>query len=405
MPSSDLDGARFTSIEWDDHEPDRLRLRRRTTGTLVALAFVVVFYVYDYLVTPRALVWFLNWDLTRTDWLFVVSMILAARYVVLPAALNPQRARRRLREILSRPAGAFGLGFVLVFVVVGLLGPDTFFGFIYPRLKHKLQPPVFTSVYVGDQFFYNCVGDLVGERCHGTWLYPLGTNQHGENILRLLLEGMQIGLILGVTTATIMATVATAVGTTAGYFRGWVDAVLMRYVDVQQTIPAIVVYIVLATMFFGNLSGVTDGGLFVFVLVFGLLDWGGIARLVRSDVLTRRSAGYVRAARAAGASDLRVIRRHIVPNTTPTIVTALTRRIPLLIIAQTILAYLALNRIGSESLGRLLRLGLESDDMAWSRKWWVAGAGVVVLILTVVAFNVLGDVLRDVLDPTEDRHR
>ncbi|MFB6189579.1 MAG: ABC transporter permease [Halapricum sp.] len=405
MPSSDPEKPRFTEIDWENVSGGRFRLNRRTTGLAIALAVLAVLFAYDYIVEPDELVWFLHWDLTRTEWLFVLSLVLVGRYMVVPALANRERAARQLWEIVSRPAGALSLAYLTVFVVVGLLGPDTFFGLAYPRLKYKLQPPVYTSVYIGDQYYYNCVGKVVAQRCYGTWRYPLGTTRFGADMVRKLMEGMQVGLMLGVTTATIMAAVATVVGTTAGYFRGLIDDLLMWYVDVQQTIPAIVVYIVLATMYLGDITEVTEGGMFVFVLVFGLLDWGGIARLVRSDVLTRRSAGYVRAAHAAGASDFEVIRRHVIPNSTATIVTALTRRIPLLILAQTVLAYLVLNRIRSRSLGRLLRIGLQNQGMSWSRKWWVASLAVVVLVLTVLACNLLGDVLRDVLDPTEETQR
>lgn len=401
MPSGDIDAAAFTSIDWSERSRRRRRPDARTIGLVLALAAVAAAFAYDYLVSPEELVWFIHWDLSRIDWLFLVSTVLVTRYVAVPMLANRDRSARTLRALLTRPAGALSLGFIVVFCFLGIVGPDTLYGVTFPRLKYRLQPPVFTSVYVGDQSYYNCAGRVVGEYCHGSWAYPLGTNRYGENVVTLLMYGTRVALKIALVTAVLMAVVATAVGTAAGYFRGWVDDVLMGYLNVQQTIPAIVVYIVLATMFFGNIEGVSDGGIFVFVLVFGLLDWGGIARLVRTEVLTRRSAGYVRAARAAGASDLQVVRRHVVPNSAATVVTALTRRIPLLVLAQVALAYLSLNRINSQSFGRILRVGLEGRHMHWTQKWWVTTSAVVVLVLTVVAFNVFGDVARDVLDPRE----
>lgn len=400
MPASDLDGAEFTSVDWEEISTGRTLPSGRTLGLAAAFAVVAVLYIYDYSVGPERLLF--DWSPTRADWLFVVSIVLTVRYIVVPMVTNRGRTVRHIRTLRRRPAAVLSIAFIVTFVVLGLLRPDTWFVREYPRLEHRLQPPVFTSVFVGDQYFYTCVGELVGEHCHGTWQYPLGTTRFGENIIKLLVSGMQVGLMVGLTTAVIMAVVATAVGTAAGYFGGWVDHVLMGYVDVQQTVPAIIVYILLATLFFGSFEGVSDGGLFAFVLVFGLLDWGGIARAVRSDVLTRRSAGYVHAAAAAGASDLHIIRRHLIPNSISTIVTEFTRHIPLLILAQVALAYLELNRIDSKSLGRLLRIGLENEGMAWSQKWWVTAFAVVVLVLTVVSFNVLGDVLRDILDPQRE---
>lgn len=398
MPSPEPSAPEFTTISWDDINRSKRRLNAKTLGLLAALSTLVVLFIYDYVVTPDELIWFLHWDVGRMDWLFLVSLVLFARYGLIPLAANRQHSRRILRQLRARPAGLLSLTVIILFGVLGLIGPELFLNKSYPRLAHKLQPPVFTSVFVGDMYYYNCVGELANNYCHGSWEYPLGTTQYGENIVALLIEGMHVGLKLGLSTAMIMAVIATAVGTTAGYFGGFVDDLLMRYVDFQQTIPAIVVYIVLATMFFGNIQGVSDGGLFSLALVFGLLDWGGMARLIRGEVLKRRSTPYVRAAEAAGASPLQIIRRHIIPNSTATIVTSLTRQIPLLILIQAALAYLELNRVGSDSLGRLLRIGLTADVMSWADKWWVSMAAVALLIVVMVAFNVFGDTLRDSLD-------
>jgi peptide/nickel transport system permease protein len=118
--------------------------------------------------------------------------------------------------------------------------------------------------------------------------------------------------------------------------------------------------------------------------------------------MQRRSAGYVRAARSAGASDLHVLRKHVIPNSTATIVTALTRQIPLLILAQVALAYLKLNNVAYRSLGEVLLRGLSRNPVPWHVKWWIPGFVTLFLVLTVVAFNVFGDVVRDVLDPKEE---
>jgi peptide/nickel transport system permease protein len=401
MPSSEPPPPEFTTISWGEMHQSGRRPNAKTIGLLVALGTLAALFVYDYVVTPEELFWFLNWDVGRMDWLFLVSLVLFARYALVPLATNREHTLRTLRAFRSRPVGLLSLAVIILFGVLGLIGPEIVLNKSYPRLAHKLQPPVFTSVYVGDMYYYNCVGDLANNYCHGTWEYPLGTTQYGENIMGLLIEGIHVGLKLGLSTAMIMTVIATAVGTASGYFGGLIDDVLMRYVDFQQTIPAIVVYIVLATMFFGNMQGVSDGGLFSLALVFGLLDWGGMARLIRGEVLKRRSSPYVRAAEAAGASHLQIIRRHIIPNSTATIVTSLTRQIPLLILAQAALAYLELNRAGSDSLGRLFRIGLTGDVLTWADKWWVTTSAVVLLIVVMVAFNLFGDSLRDVLDTAE----
>lgn len=403
MPSERLRDAAFTSIDWEAESGGRWSPAPPTVGLLVGLVTVAALLAYDLQVPDASPFAFLNWNPTRMDWLALFAAVLLARYGLYPLARDRHRSAAALRSLVSRPAGAVTAALLAVSLSLALVGPELV-NFSYPRLAHKLQPPVFASVYVEDVYAYNCLGELRDGYCHGTWRYPLGTNRFGESTLELLFNGNRIAVKLALTTVAIMGVIATAVGTVSGYLGGLVDDLLMGYVDVQQTIPAVVAYVVLATLVFGEIQGVNDGGLFVLALVFGLLDWGGIARLVRSDVLTRRSAGYVRAARAAGASDLHVIRRHVVPNSMATVVTSLTRRIPLLVLTQVGLAYLALNRAGSKSIGRVLRLGVGSrtNNIPWTEKWWVAGFALLFLVAFVVAYNVFGDELRDTLDPGEE---
>jgi peptide/nickel transport system permease protein len=402
MPSADLDGARFTAIDWDEESRGFPRPRGRSVGLVVAMAVLAALFTYDLVVQPGELLAAVNWDVSRMDWLTLTSLVLLGRYVGFPLIADRRRSARYVREFLTRPAGLLSIVILAFFAFVALFGPEILYR-SYPRLDDRLNPPAFAGVFVDDlTIVFTCVGEQAAGTCHGTWKYPLGTTRIGEDMMLLLARGVRVAFVLGISAAMIMGLVATAVGTTAGYLGGWVDDVLMSYIDVQQTVPAIVVYIVLATLFLGNLEGVTQGGLFAVAVVFGLFDWGGIARIVRSEVKARRGTGYVRAAQAAGASNLHVIRRHIIPNSTGTIVTSLTRRIPLLILAQTALAYLAIHRAGSKSLGRILRIGLEPRHMSWHRKWWVTTFAVVVLILIVVAFSVFGDEVRDIIDPQSE---
>jgi len=401
MPSSDRDSPEFARVDWDAVSSGRRRPRPRTVGFALAVIGVFALLAYDLAVAPEATVPVVDWDVNRSGWFVVAALVVLARYVFVPLVADRDRTGRRVRAFLARPGGVLALGYLVAFGLVGLLGPELL-EFSYAKLDARLQPPVFGGVNASASAGHSCVGPVVDGVCRGTWQYPLGTNYIGENVVEGLVGGIHVAVKVSVATAVIMAAVATTVGTVAGYYGGWVDDLLMRYVDVQQTIPAIVVYVVLATLFFGNVEGVSDGGVFAFVLVFGLLDWGGIARLIRSETIQRRTAGYVRAARAAGASDLHVIRRHVVPNSTATIVTALTRRIPLLVLAQVGLAYLALNGTRPASLGEVLRVSLQGRHMPWFLKWWTSVPAVLVLVGLVVAVNVFGDTVRDVLDPREE---
>lgn len=401
-----IESATFVSVDWDETSDRFPRPDAETLGLLLSLAVLATLFAYDYVVKPDELVWFMNWDLDGVDWLFVTAMLLMVRYGVAPLGRQRGRTARHLRAFLRRPAGTLSGLYLLAFAVVGIVGPDTFFALDYPRLKYRFQPPLFGQFPADQLHYYNCAGPVVDGMCQGTLQYPLGTAPFGEGMLKVILHATRLGLELGVTAGMIMAVLATVVGTVAGYYGGLVDDVLMGYVDIQQTVPAIVVYLVVATVWLGNLEGVTDGGMLTLILVFGLLNWGGIARLVRSGVLKRREKGYVRAARAAGASDLHVIREHVVPNSKATIVTSLTRQIPLLILAQVALAYLELNRLEYYSLGRMMRYAHRvniagSANVPWYQVWWISVFPAVFLVATVLSFNLLGDTMRDVLDPQE----
>lgn len=396
--SNASDDALFTTIDWETSTRRRLWPTGRTLVLLAGAGGLTMSYIHDLIFAPDEPYPFslVEWDVTRLDWLLLLAALVVVRYGLVPALATPKRTRKRLTVLLSRPAGLLSLAGLVALVVLAVLGPEQF-GQTFPRLEERLQPPVFASTPVDLEYSYNCAGEVANGRCHGSWKYPLGTNRIGEDVVVMLGDGLRIALKLGFTAGVVMSVVGVVVGATAGYLGGRVDDLAMRYVDIQQTIPAVIVYIFLASLFLGDYGGVPSGGLFTFAIVFGLLDWGGIARLVRSEVLTMRSTGYVDAAKIAGASNAHVLRKHVIPNTTTTALTAVTRRIPLIVLAQVALAFLELSQVG-DSLGLVLLRGI-TGDLAWQLKWWVTTSTVLTLVVLVVSFNVFGDVLRDVLDP------
>ncbi|MFC3478356.1 ABC transporter permease [Halobacterium litoreum] len=391
MPSSRLDGAAFTSVDWGEEDASR-RVRPRTVAFVLALAGVAALFVYDNWLHSGPL--YGTYYTRRIDWLFAVSLVVFARFVALPLVLDRGRTRRYWRRVRGDPLAMAAVGYLAAFFVVALLAPELR-GIGHVSFQRQLQPPVFFSVPA--DAVDACVGPVSNGRCHGTWRHPLGTNALGIDVLSMLVYGMREILQVALSAAVLMGVVATFVGATAGYVGGWVDDVLMRYVDVQQTVPAVVVYVLVATLV------LRDKALILLAVFFGLLDWGGIARLVRSEVLKRRDDGYVRAARAAGASDFHVVRKHLVPNASPAVATSLSRRVPMLVLTQVGLSFLLLSESNMRSIGELLRRGLASRYVAgeWTAKWWVAGAAVLVVVLTVAASNVAGDAARDALDPHE----
>lgn len=384
-----LDGLdRFDRVDWRaiDAEPSR-RLSRRTATFLVGLLFVCAAFVYDHETTGPHDALVGQWDPAQVEWLFVVSLLALACYLVWPLLADRDATRRRLAQLRESPPAIVGLGWLVAFFLVGLVGPafvakpelNVFFGY---------NPPALFSVDVG--LVVRCAGEVANGRCHGSLRFPLGTTRGGKDLLALVVLGARVSLVVAMVTSMILVPLATAVGTTAAYLGGRVDEALFRYVDVQQTVPAFFVYIILLYLY--------GRSLFLFVLVYGLFNWGSVARLVRSAALSEVESPYVRAAESAGASDLQVLRRHVIPNVGDTALTAATLQIPTLILAEAAFSFLDLLDPHNISWGQLI-----SESIAYTVRFpWATMIPGVVLFVTALSFNVVGDALRDVLDPRRE---
>lgn len=340
---------------------------------------------------------------TYQEWLLSLGLLTLARFVAWPLTADRERAGRYWRRLRSNPVGLAAFVFLVGFLLVGTFGPAAV-GERQTDLYDQFQPPVFgtsdTSVTSP------CVGQVTDEQCHGTWQYPLGTNRDGIGVVWLLANGARVSLLVALVAALAVAPLAIVVGVLAGYYGGAVDELLMRYVDLQESMPAFLVYIFVAAL--------TGDSLLVLLAAFGLLSWGGVARLVRSETLQRKEAAYVRAARNAGASRLYVVRRHVVPNVASTALTATTQLIPRLILTEAAASFLYLTDANTPSWGVTLAKGLSGRYASFPpiysirapglaptvpEKWWVATFVTAALVVTIVAFAVFGDALRDVLDP------
>lgn len=391
------------SVEWEALEGDRLAASRRTLVFVAAvLSFAGAYGYVEFLrvsdAPPLGL-----WNPSGYDLLLAVGVAAVACYVAWPLVVDRARARRYWRRLRADPAGVAALGFLAAFVLVGTVGP----ALVGPRqvsLYDQYQPPVFVESHVS--VTRECVGPMVGEFCQGTWNYPLGTDSTGLGVVWLVVKGTRVALLVALVAALVIAPLATGVGVVAGYYGGRVDELLMRYVDVQESIPAIVVYFFLAA--------IVGESLWLLLVAFGLLSWGGIARLVRSETLQRREEGYVRAARSAGASRWTVAVRHLVPNVASTALTATTQLVPRLVLTEAAASFLYLTPPNLHSWGVTLAQGFSGKYATFPptrsirdasmlptfwEKWWTAAFVTLALLVTVVAFSVFGDALRDVLDP------
>jgi peptide/nickel transport system permease protein len=218
--------------------------------------------------------------------------------------------------------------------------------------------------------------------------HPLGTDDVGYDVLGRLMLGGQSSLEVGFAAAILASLWGTAWGAVAGYAGGWLDAVMMRVVDSILAIPYLLIALILATIFIPTIP--------VLIIVIALVSWLATARLVRGETLSLRVRDYVLAARGAGVRNLRIIIRHIVPNVIGTIVVAATFSVADAILLLAALSYLGLGPPPpAANWGGMLSNGL---TYIYDGYWWLIYPAGLAIVLTVMAFNFVGDALRDALE-------
>ncbi|MCS4275492.1 ABC transporter permease [Mycetocola lacteus] len=229
--------------------------------------------------------------------------------------------------------------------------------------------------------------------------HPFGQSRIGVDYFAMTMRGIQNSVVVMLVIGGVGTVVGTVVGAIAGYYRGWVDAVLMRITDIFIVIPAIVIGAVVGST--ANNAG-SSLGVWILAILLGLVSWMGIARLVRAEFLSLREREFVEAARVAGASDARIIFRHILPNAVGVVIVSATLLAASAILLETGLSYLG---FGIKSPDVSLGLLISDNQSAFAtRPWlyWWPGAFIVVLALLV---NFIGDGLRDAFDPRQKRFK
>ena len=221
-----------------------------------------------------------------------------------------------------------------------------------------------------------------------SWSYPLGTDDLGRDVLARILYGARISLLVGFVAVGIATTIGILLGSLAGYYGGWVDSLIMRFVDIMLCFPSF--FLILAVIAF------LEPSIWNIMIIIGLTGWMGVARLVRAEFLSLRERDFVVAARALGAKDGRIIFRHILPNAISPVLVSATLGVAGAILTESALSFLGIGvQPPTPSWGNMLIAGKQTLGTAW---WLSAFPGLAILI-TVLGYNLLGEGIRDALDP------
>jgi peptide/nickel transport system permease protein len=229
--------------------------------------------------------------------------------------------------------------------------------------------------------------------------FLLGTDAQGRDLLSAILYGTRISLTVGILAVVIQAAIGIPLGLLAGYRGGSVDSFVARLADVQLSLSTLMMAIIALALFRAGLGGdaLSRYAVALLVVVIGLAEWPYFARTARAATQVEVAKDYVRAERALGASSLRIVRRHILPNILSPLIVIATTQVAGAIMAEAALSFLGLGMpVTKPSLGTLIRSGY---DLIFAGAWWVTVIPGLVLIALLVSVNVLGDALRDALDP------
>ena len=281
--------------------------------------------------------------------------------------------RQHLADYFATPAAYVGLGLFLALLVAAVGAP-----WIAPQNPYDLA-----QLDIMD-------GRLKpGSMGLGGFTYWLGTDEQGRDMLSAILYGLRISLFVAVTATVIACTVGAAVGVAAAYAGGRVESLVMRAVDLQLSFPAILIALVLLAVFGRGIDKV--------VISLVVVQWAYYARTVRGSALVERNREYIEAARCLALPHRRIVFRHLLPNCLPPLIVVATVQVAHAIALEATLSFLGVGvPVTEPSLGMLIKNGY---DYLLSGKYWISTYPGIALVLAIVAINLVGDRLRDVLNP------
>ena len=287
-------------------------------------------------------------------------------------------------RLVRNRAAVVGMVVVVIFMVIALISPLlTDLGIINDPV-HKQDTPhnLGEPFWVGGKYYYP--------------QYPLGSDTLGRDILTRLLWSTRISMLVGFIPVSIIFLIGVTIGLTAGYFGGWTDQLLMRFTDIIYAFPDLLfLFILVATLrdtAFGNLQG----GLFLIFVAIAIVNWVGMARLVRGQVLALKEREFVEAARAIGAPAKRIMVRHLFPNILAPVIVSVAFGIPSAMLAEAVLSFFGIGiKPPTPSWGVMINEGF----VVFSTSAWPVLLPALCISVVMLAFTFLGDGLRDALDP------
>ncbi len=315
-------------------------------------------------------------------------------------SLSRVRASRSLRsdawrQFRRNKMAMVGLGYLIFLSFVAIFAPA-----IAPN------NPVQTDVRVAGKYRQAAWIENPNPAKSGTWDYPLGTDGIGRDVFSRLVYGTRISLVVGFIPMVVILLIGVPIGLAAGFAGGWLDNALMRLTDIVYAFPALLFFIIMQISLGDTGFGRLLNGLVLLFVTLSIVNWTGVARLVRGETLALKEKEFVEAARASGAGAGRLITRHILPNALGPIIVAGAFIVPGAIIAEAVLTYLGiglrpdvnLNAPFPTSWGQMIQDGQKS----YRNQSWILIAPSVAVALITLSFTFVGDGLRDALDPREN---